>query len=148
MIYVLVAALGFVTWTLTEYTLHRFLGHELRIKTLFKVEHMTHHANKDYFAPLWMKFVAAAVIGSSMYFVLSFLLPSLINLTFTISFISSFLGYEMYHYIVHAVPPKVFGTYAKTDVVQVHKNFAMDWLKNNQEVYKTDYVVKESTPFT
>jgi sterol desaturase/sphingolipid hydroxylase (fatty acid hydroxylase superfamily) len=180
MIYILIAALGFVAWTLTEYSLHRFLGHEAKFKNLFKMEHMAHHANKDYFAPAWMKLIVATAIGTGMYFTLNLVFSFEITVVFTGAFISSFLGYEFYHYYLHVVPPrtrlgkelrkhhfyhhftnpmlnhgvtttfwdKVFGTYKKTDVVQVHKNFAMDWLKQNQDYYKSDYVVKETTPFT
>ena len=172
--------LGIISWTLAEYLIHRFLGHELQIQTLFKKEHMEHHGNKDYFAPLWMKLIAATVIGSAMYFVIQFIIPTAYALSFTLSFILSFLSYEYFHYYVHIATPstkiglllrkhhfyhhfenpkvnhgvttriwdRLFKTYLAPRQVSVHKNFAMDWLKQNQNEYEHDFIIKETTRFT
>lgn len=105
MIYLLIMTLAFFTWTLTEYTLHRFLGHELRLMTLFKKEHLLHHARKDYYAPLWMKLVVAAFVISFCYLTLSLVVAGSYALTFALSFGSSFLFYEWFHFHLHVNAP-------------------------------------------
>ena len=59
---VVAAALGVLSWTLLEYLIHRFMGHDRRFrKTPFGVEHIRHHAEGDYFAPTWKKLIAASL---------------------------------------------------------------------------------------
>lgn len=61
---VLAIAGGAATWTLLEYLIHRWMGHDRRFRrTPFGVEHVRHHAEGNYFAPTWKKLIAAAVIG-------------------------------------------------------------------------------------
>lgn len=55
------AAGGALTWTLLEYLIHRWAGHDRRFRrTPFGVEHVRHHAEGDYFAPTWKKVAIAA----------------------------------------------------------------------------------------
>ncbi len=57
------AASGVLTWTLLEYLIHRWMGHDRRFRrTPFGVEHIRHHVEGNYFAPTWKKMIAAAVI--------------------------------------------------------------------------------------
>jgi sterol desaturase/sphingolipid hydroxylase (fatty acid hydroxylase superfamily) len=52
--------LGVLTWTLLEYLIHRWMGHDRRLrKTPFGVEHTRHHSEGDYFAPSWKKLLIA-----------------------------------------------------------------------------------------
>jgi sterol desaturase/sphingolipid hydroxylase (fatty acid hydroxylase superfamily) len=54
---------GVLTWTLLEYLIHRWMGHDRRFKrTPFGVEHIRHHIEGNYFAPTWKKVIAAAFI--------------------------------------------------------------------------------------
>jgi len=54
---------GVLTWSLLEYLIHRFMGHDRRFRrTPFGVEHIEHHIQGDYFAPTWKKFAVAAVV--------------------------------------------------------------------------------------
>jgi sterol desaturase/sphingolipid hydroxylase (fatty acid hydroxylase superfamily) len=64
-IHLAAAGAGVLTWTLLEYLIHRWMGHDRRFrKTPFGVEHVRHHIEGDYFAPTWKKLiVAVAVIG-------------------------------------------------------------------------------------
>lgn len=58
----LAVAGGVLTWTLLEYLIHRWMGHDRRFKkTPFGVEHVRHHIEGNYFAPTWKKVIAAAV---------------------------------------------------------------------------------------
>lgn len=58
------AALGVLTWTLLEYLIHRWMGHDRRFrKSPFGVEHVRHHIEGNYFAPTWKKLIVAAVVS-------------------------------------------------------------------------------------
>lgn len=58
------ALLGAFTWTLLEYLIHRWMGHDRRFrKTPFGVEHVRHHIEGDYFAPTWKKLIVAAIFA-------------------------------------------------------------------------------------
>ncbi len=52
--------LGVLSWTLLEYVIHRWMGHDRRFRrTPFGVEHVRHHAEGNYFAPTWKKVLIA-----------------------------------------------------------------------------------------
>lgn len=56
---VLAVLLGVLTWSLLEYLIHRFLGHEAKTRpNPFATEHVRHHSEGDYFAPTWKKALA------------------------------------------------------------------------------------------
>jgi sterol desaturase/sphingolipid hydroxylase (fatty acid hydroxylase superfamily) len=60
---IVAAACGVLTWTLLEYLIHRWMGHDRRFrKTPFGLEHVRHHIEGDYFAPTWKKLIVAAVV--------------------------------------------------------------------------------------
>jgi len=74
MLPILIAALlGAFTWSLLEYCIHRWLGHDRRFRgNLFGREHTRHHSEGDYFAPTWKKGLAAlgvlgAVLGPAIF---------------------------------------------------------------------------------
>ena len=57
-------ACGVLTWTLLEYMIHRWMGHDRRFRRPpFGVEHIRHHIEGNYFAPTWKKLVVAAITG-------------------------------------------------------------------------------------
>ncbi len=58
--------IGIITWTFTEYMLHRFLGHVHKGKNFFKAEHLTHHSKANYFAPAYKKVIAALFVSALM----------------------------------------------------------------------------------
>ena len=59
------AACGVLTWTLLEYLIHRWMGHDRRFRrSPFGVEHVRHHIEGNYFAPTWKKLVAAAIAAA------------------------------------------------------------------------------------
>lgn len=62
-IHLLTFLLGVLTWSFLEYVIHRWLGHDARLRpNFFEVEHTQHHAHGDYFAPGWKKLLAAAIV--------------------------------------------------------------------------------------
>lgn len=61
---IVAALLGVLTWTLLEYLIHRWMGHDRRFrKTPFGVEHVRHHIEGNYFAPTWKKLIVAALFA-------------------------------------------------------------------------------------
>ncbi|MCA9579445.1 MAG: sterol desaturase family protein [Sandaracinaceae bacterium] len=51
---------GALTWSFLEYCIHRWLGHDRRLRgNLFGQEHTRHHSEGDYFAPTYKKLLAA-----------------------------------------------------------------------------------------
>ena len=53
------ALLGALTWSLLEYCIHRWAGHDRRYRgNVFAKEHTRHHSQGDYFAPAWKKLAA------------------------------------------------------------------------------------------
>jgi sterol desaturase/sphingolipid hydroxylase (fatty acid hydroxylase superfamily) len=62
---IIAALLGVLTWTLLEYLIHRFMGHDRRFRrTPFGVEHIRHHIEGNYFAPTWKKLIAASIVAT------------------------------------------------------------------------------------
>ena len=100
-------AIGVFTWPVVEYLLHRFLGHDLKLKTLFKKEHTRHHAETNYFAPLKYKLAAAVPVVSFSIFALNWITKDMtIAVTFTLGFVMMFSFYEYVHWSFHAKAPK------------------------------------------
>jgi sterol desaturase/sphingolipid hydroxylase (fatty acid hydroxylase superfamily) len=61
---IVAAACGVLTWTLLEYLIHRWMGHDRRFRrSPFGVEHVRHHAEGNYFAPTWKKVAIASVVA-------------------------------------------------------------------------------------
>jgi sterol desaturase/sphingolipid hydroxylase (fatty acid hydroxylase superfamily) len=59
------AIAGVVTWTLLEYAIHRWMGHDRRFRrSPFGIEHVRHHSEGNYFAPTWKKLIAAALVAA------------------------------------------------------------------------------------
>jgi sterol desaturase/sphingolipid hydroxylase (fatty acid hydroxylase superfamily) len=109
---VVAALVGVMTWSLCEYLLHRFLGHDRRtMPNPFSVEHTRHHSLGDYFAPSWKKAIVAvaalALIGPLASAVVGLPLGAI----FGSSFVSMYVTYEVIHRRAHTHPG--FGPYAR-----------------------------------
>ena len=99
-------SIGIICWPVLEYLLHRFLGHDLKLKTLFKKEHTRHHAETNYFAPLTYKAFAAVPVCSAAVLLVGYLSDSwAIGITFTAGFLAMFSLYEWVHWNIHASAP-------------------------------------------
>lgn len=104
--------LGVMTWSLLEYFLHRFLGHDRRtMPNFFSVEHTRHHSVGDYFAPAWKKGLAALafflVVGPAA----SAWVGPAIGLTYAVALVSMYVAYEVVHRRAHTHPG--FGPYGR-----------------------------------
>jgi len=94
----LAAFAGVAAWTLAEYVLHRFLGHDRRtMPNFFSVEHTRHHSQGDYFAPTPKK-VAVGALAALFVFPAGALLAGLaLSAAFTAGFVAMYVTYEVVH---------------------------------------------------
>lgn len=95
--------LGGLTWTLLEYLLHRFLGHQHR-HNVFAREHLRHHAEGNYFAPAWKKVAAAALFAALLGVPAAALVGARVGLGYVWSVIGAWLAYEWVHWWAHVHP--------------------------------------------
>lgn len=102
---VLIFFLGVISWTLTEYLLHRFLGHVHKGKNFFKAEHLQHHSKANYFASFYKKGLLAFVVSAVLVAVLSLFTSVVIASVFAIGFASMYSVYEMMHFRFHSKDP-------------------------------------------
>lgn len=93
--------LGALAWTLLEYCIHRWMGHDKRtMPNVFATEHVRHHSEGDYFAPTSKKLGAAVAIlilvgGPAI------VLFGITGGVFTAGLVSCYLGYELLHRLEH-----------------------------------------------
>ncbi len=106
------AFLGAATWTLLEYGMHRFLGHDRRTyPNPFASEHTRHHSEGDYFAPTWKK----AVVALAAVVLVGALAAAVAGPThgpvYALSLVAMYLTYEVMHRRAHTHPG--FGAYGR-----------------------------------
>jgi sterol desaturase/sphingolipid hydroxylase (fatty acid hydroxylase superfamily) len=96
------ALLGIATWSVLEYAIHRWLGHDKRwIRNVFGVEHTAHHARGHYFAPTWKKGLAAVIVaGVAIGPAVAVAGPSLGG-AYVAGFVGFYLTYELIHRLNH-----------------------------------------------
>lgn len=117
---------GAVAWSLSEYTLHRFVGHGPRRKPAeglarfvspkalaaeFNREHIAHHADPRYFAPTSRKLAAGLVALGALATGGSLLFGKLRAVSFGLGFAVAYAGYEVVHRRIHTHPPT--GTFSR-----------------------------------
>ena len=106
MIYLLTILAGILSWSFAEYGLHNWYGHVAKGKNDFSREHLTHHARKGYFAPAKKKARLAIPVALMAILISSQFVGFWMGLLYTISFISTYLAYEHFHYVMHTYPPR------------------------------------------
>lgn len=119
----LILILSCLAWSLTEYLLHRFLGHIWKKRTRFRTEHQKHHFKKNYYATVESKLIAS-ISFISVLFVLGFSLVPVFHLTiFILGFTLSYLLYEIIHKLHHVYNPKTYyGKRLRDHHLYHHKN--------------------------
>jgi sterol desaturase/sphingolipid hydroxylase (fatty acid hydroxylase superfamily) len=100
--------IGVVCWTLTEYLLHRFLGHVHKGRNFFKEEHVRHHSTPNYFAPAYKKGMIALIVSFVLFVSLSYVIGIEPAFFFTVGYTGMYLIYELTHYRYHASEPVPF----------------------------------------
>ena len=96
---------GAFGWSLTEYLLHRFVGHRKSSQMRFSVEHKRHHAKSGYFTSSRTKCLLASRVLIPMWLLISVALGWALGLAITAGFTLAYVGYEWVHYSLHAYPP-------------------------------------------
>jgi len=102
---VLIFFLGVVSWTLTEYLLHRFLGHVHKGKNFFKAEHLQHHAKANYFAPAYKKAAMAVMVSVTLVALISLFASMQTAVAFVLGFVMMYFMYEATHARFHRKEP-------------------------------------------
>ncbi len=94
--------LGITTWSLLEYLLHRFLGHDARTRPNgFADEHIRHHSQGDYFAPAWKKLTVTVVVTALVAPPAVYLVGQAIGLAYTAGLVGFYVFYEVLHRLEH-----------------------------------------------
>lgn len=100
--YLCAAGSGVLAWTLAEYLLHRFLGHDKRTQpNPFATEHTAHHSQGDYFAPGWKKALVAGLAVPVIALGASALVELDTAFVFASSFAGMYVAYELLHRRLH-----------------------------------------------
>ena len=100
---ILAFALGALTWSLLEYTLHRRLGHDRRLvrATPFGTEHTAHHSRGNYFAPTWKKALAALLFVGLVAPPAVLVAGTASGAAYTAGLVGFYLTYELLHRLLH-----------------------------------------------
>ncbi len=99
------AIFGIAVWTLTEYTLHRFIFHfefksELGAKIHF-IFHGVHHDYPNDSRRLVMPPSVSVPLAILFYYIFSLILGHINVAAFFVGFILGYLAYDMTHYAIH-----------------------------------------------
>ncbi len=107
--------LGALTWSFLEYCIHRWLGHDARLRpNIFEHEHTRHHAQGDYFAPTGRKLVAAALAMVVLGVPASLLAGPANGLSFVFGLVGFYLFYELVHRRAHThAPTHAYGRWVR-----------------------------------
>ena len=105
---------GLVAWTLLEYLLHRFVFHERVLGVAASREHLRHHAEVSWFAPLSSKLALAAVVVGGPGALLALLLGGAVTAALVGGVVAGWLAYELLHRRIHVVAPRnSYGRWAR-----------------------------------
>lgn len=100
--------LGSLFWSFSEYALHNWYGHKAKGKNEFSREHLAHHINASYYPENWKKAFATLKVVPFIYIIISLTSGFLYGSIFTISFLFTYLTYEVIHRRIHTHEPKNF----------------------------------------
>jgi sterol desaturase/sphingolipid hydroxylase (fatty acid hydroxylase superfamily) len=98
-------AAGALSWTLLEYVIHRWGGHDRRFKrTPFGVEHIRHHVEGDYFSPTWKKVILGAVVAAVILVPAVALAGRVLGAAYVAGLLACYVAYEVLHRREHMHP--------------------------------------------
>jgi len=96
---------GAATWTLLEYIIHRWLGHDARTRpNFFASEHIRHHSEGSYFAPVHKKFLSAFIAGVLIIAPAIFFGGFVLGTSYVVGLLGMYGAYELLHYREHVHP--------------------------------------------
>jgi hypothetical protein len=115
------AVVGALSWTATEYLLHRFAMHVLRGRGLASREHLTHHADVTYFSPMSKKLASAAGTTAIAFPVTASIGGRRRATAFTVGLLGAYGVYEVAHRRMHTHPPRTeYGRWARRHHLHHH----------------------------
>jgi len=146
---------GVLTWTLTEYVLHRFVFHYMPTSTWGKRLHfLMHGVHHDYPNDSWRLVMPPSVsipLAVLFYFLFLLVFGPVMVLPFFAGFLLGYLAYDMIHYATHHAPIKGgIGLFLKHHHMKHH--YQADTLGYGVSsplwdyVFGTTFPEKESTP--
>lgn len=97
--------LGGLGWTFAEYAIHNWVMHGGKGRNEFSRQHLDHHADPNFFSPLWDKTVTEVVVVAALALVGSWLAGTALGLSFAAGFVAVYHGYEVLHRRIHSHPP-------------------------------------------
>ena len=116
---------GLITWTLTEYILHRFAFHYVPKRNWEKrivfMMHGIHHDDPDDSTRLVMPPIAAIIFAVILWNLFSFILGRSLVEPFFAFFLVGYLCYDYIHFSIHFFKPRTsLGRYLKHHHMQHH----------------------------
>jgi sterol desaturase/sphingolipid hydroxylase (fatty acid hydroxylase superfamily) len=90
---------------LSEYALHRWVGHDAKSKTDFADEHRTHHAQRFYFAPTAKKVRGVAPLLAAAGGLAAWAAGAS-GVAFVGGYAAAYVGYEVLHRRLHTHGPR------------------------------------------
>lgn len=110
----LVVLTGLFVWTFFEYGMHNWRGHKGRGRSKFSREHLKHHSHGDFFPPMLPKVFIALAITLILTPALALLIGLLHAASLTMSFVGSYIFYEILHRRLHTHAPRnAYGRWAR-----------------------------------
>lgn len=104
--YLTAALAGVFAWTFAEYALHHWVFHRLKIQTMGRQEHLTHHSKSGYFTPNHLKVKMSVIVFSVIYLVTNFVIDVAQAEIFTLTLALSYAWYERVHRNHHTQAPQ------------------------------------------
>ena len=98
--------LGTISWTLSEYILHRYIGHKKKGSHGFTKEHRAHHVDGNHFMPTLKKIVVSLKVIIPLTIISILLLDIQNGISFSVGFTFCFVLYEYLHKSAHTHPPR------------------------------------------
>ena len=116
--FALLSVSGFLSWTLAEYVLHRWIFHWVNetafSKRIHFIIHGNHHDDPNDPTRLVMPPVPAIILAVLLYNIFVLPLGPVLVLPFFAFFLVGYLGYDYTHYYIHhASPKKGWGKFIK-----------------------------------
>jgi len=94
--------LGAFTWSFLEYCIHRWAGHDRRLRgNIFEKEHTLHHSRGNYFAASWKKAGAAVLLMSVIVGPAILVSGTVAGITYAAGLAGFYLYYEILHRRLH-----------------------------------------------
>jgi sterol desaturase/sphingolipid hydroxylase (fatty acid hydroxylase superfamily) len=94
--------LGVLSWSFSEYCIHRWMGHDRRFAgNFFEAEHTAHHSKGNYFSPIWKKVASAFTVLLIMVGPAIWVAGLTLGTSYVLGFVGFYLYYEWYHHREH-----------------------------------------------